>query len=281
MARTVLITGCSSGIGLLAARLFAERGWQVAATARNVSARADLASERVLTLALDVVDEASIAVAVRATVARFGAIDVLVNNAGFGIFGPLEATSGEQLEQQFKVNVLGTAAMIRHVLPVMRQARRGTIINMSSIGGRIATPYCSAYYSTKFAVEGLSESLRYELKAHGIRVKLIEPAHFKTGFIGRSLQHWADDPNYEPQAGNMKAWVAHADARARDASPVAEMILEAATDTSDRLRYPVHGRLMLAVHALLPDAVWRVLLGARMTHRPKLNPAAIPLRANV
>jgi short-subunit dehydrogenase len=167
--------------------------------------------------------------------------------------------------------------MIRHVLPVMRHARRGIIINMSSIGGRIATPYCSAYYSTKFAVEGLSESLRYELKAHGIRAKLIEPVHFKTGFIGRSLRHWADDPNYEPQAGNMKAWVA----RARGASPVAEMILEAAADTSDRLRYPVHGRVMLAVHALLPDAVWRVLLGAGMTRRPKLKPAAVPLHANV
>src|SRR5439155_23826419 len=157
-------SGCSSGIGLLTARLFAERGWNVVATARHVETLSDLPPDRVLTLALDVVDESSIAKAIAATVERFGAIDVLVNNAGFGVFGPLEAISGAALEEQFRVNVFGMAAMIRHVLPVMRRQRRGTIVNMSSIGGRIATPYVSAYYATKYAVEGLSESLRYELK---------------------------------------------------------------------------------------------------------------------
>jgi short-subunit dehydrogenase len=164
--------------------------------------------------------------------------------------------------------------MIRHVLPVMRRQRRGTIINMSSIGGRIGTPYISVYYATKYAVEGLSESLRYELKAHGIRVKLVEPAHFKTAFVTRSLQHWAAHPGYEPQISNMKAWVAHADANAPEASPVAEMIFKAATDPSDRLRYPVRGGLMLAIHALLPDAVWRAMLGAGMNRRPKVRRAA-------
>src|SRR6185295_639807 len=108
--------------------------------------------------------------------------------------------------------------------------RRGTIINMSSIGGRIATPFVSAYYSTKFAVEGLSEALRFELKAHGIRVKIVEPAHFKTAFIERSLRQWVGHPSYEPQVSNVKAWVAYGDARAPEASPVAEMIFKAATD---------------------------------------------------
>jgi NAD(P)-dependent dehydrogenase (short-subunit alcohol dehydrogenase family) len=271
---TVLITGCSSGIGLLAARLFAARGWNVVATARHTAALEGLASDRLLVHPLDVVDEASIATAVAATVDRFGAIDVLVNNAGFGVFGPLEGITAEQLEQQFKVNVFGMAAMIRHVLPVMRRQHRGTIINMSSIGGRIATPFVSAYYSTKFAVEGLSEALRYELKAHGIRVKLIEPAHFKTSFIERSLERWAGHASYEPQMSNMKAWVADADARAPEASPVAEMILKAATDASDRLRYPVRGGLMLAIHAVLPDSVWRVMLGAGMNRLPKIRRAA-------
>jgi NAD(P)-dependent dehydrogenase (short-subunit alcohol dehydrogenase family) len=271
---TVIITGCSSGIGLLAARLFAARGWNVAATARHPSALEGLVSDRVLALSLDVVDEASIAAAVAATVDRFGAIDVLVNNAGFGLFGPLEAVTAEQFEEQFRVNVFGTAAMIRHVLPVMRRQHRGTIINMSSIGGRIATPFVSAYYATKFAVEGLSEALRYELKAHGIRVKLIEPAHFKTAFIERSLPRWAAHPSYEPQVSNMTAWVADFDARAPEASPVAEMIFKAATDSSDRLRYPVRGGLMLAIHALLPDAVWRAMLGAGMNRLPKARRTA-------
>jgi NAD(P)-dependent dehydrogenase (short-subunit alcohol dehydrogenase family) len=269
MAKSVLITGCSSGIGFLAARFFAAHGWNVVATARDPATLTGIAGDHVLALPLDVTDERSIAAAVVAAVERFGSIDVLVNNAGYGIFGPLEAISADQLDHQFEVNVLGTAAMIRHVLPVMRTRHSGTIINMSSIGGRIGTPYVSAYYATKFAVEGLSESLRYELKAHGVRVKLIEPAHFKTGFIARALPLWATHADYEPQAGNMKAWVAHADAHAPAPDPVVAMIFKAATDTSDRLRYPVSGRLMLAVHALMPDALWRILLGAGMTRRPK------------
>jgi short-subunit dehydrogenase len=272
MANTVLITGCSSGIGLLTARLFASRGWHVAATARNAGALAGLRAENVLTLPLDVLDEASMTAAVADTLARFGTIDVLVNNAGFGVFGPLEGIAAEQLERQFRVNVLGTAAMIRHVLPGMRQQRRGTIINMSSIGGRIGTPYLSAYYATKFAIEGLSESLRYELKAHGVRVKLIEPAHFKSDFISRSMT-WATHAAYEPQVGNMKAWVVQSASKAPPADPVGAMIFKAATDRSDRLRYPVSGGVMLAVHALLPDALWRRLMGIGMHRRPKEAPA--------
>lgn len=136
------------------------------------------------------------------------------------------------------------------------------------MGGRIATPYVSAYYASKFAVEGLSESLRYELKAHNIRVKLIEPAHFKSSFIGRSMQ-WATHEAYEPQVSNMKAWVAQSDTTAPPADPVADMVFKAATDTSDRLRYPVHGTLMLAVHALMPDRLWRAMLGLGMNRAPK------------
>jgi NAD(P)-dependent dehydrogenase (short-subunit alcohol dehydrogenase family) len=279
MAKTVLITGSSSGIGLLAARLFAARGWNVAATARRPATLEGLSGARVLTLPLDVTDEASMAAAVAATVERFGTIDVLVNNAGYGVFGALEGIAPDRLEQLFKVNVLGTASMIRHVLPIMRHQRSGRIINMSSIGGRIASPYVSAYYATKFAVEGLSESLRYELKAHGIRVKIIEPAHFKTAFIERALGQWATHPDYEPQVSHVKAWVAHSDTNAPPADPVAETIFTAATDASDRLRYPVHGRLMRAVHAVLPDAVWRWLMGAGMSRPPRPPRAATPLRS--
>jgi NAD(P)-dependent dehydrogenase (short-subunit alcohol dehydrogenase family) len=266
--RTVLITGCSSGIGRMAARLFASRGWNVAATARQVEALSELAAPNVAIFQLDVTDERSIAAAIEATVARFGRIDVLVNNAGFGVFGPLEAISGRDLEREFDVNVLGLAAVTRHVLPAMRQQRSGTIVNMSSIGGRLTSPMCSAYYATKFAVEGLSDSLAYELKPLGIRVKLVEPGHFKTDFISRSLQ-WASHEAYEPQAGNMRAWIDRGDRRAPSAEPVAEAIYRAATDTSSRLRYPVHGRLMLALHAVLPESMWRGMMAAGLTRRPK------------
>ena len=131
MAQTVLITGCSSGIGLLSARFFAADGWNVVATAREAAALAGIAGDQVLALPLDVTDEPSIAAAVAAAVERFGSIDVLVNNAGYGIFGPLAAISADRLEHQFTVNVLGTAAMIRHVLAVMRARHSGTIINIS------------------------------------------------------------------------------------------------------------------------------------------------------
>ena len=266
--QTVLITGCSSGIGRMAARLFAERGWNVAATARRPEAIADLMAPNVVLLALDVTDEGSVGAAVAATMERFGRIDVLVNNAGFGVFGPLEAISRADLAREFDVNVLGLAAVTRHVLPVMRQQRSGTIVNMSSIGGRLTSPLCSAYYATKFAVEGLSDSLAYELKGHGIRVKLVEPAHFKTDFISRSLT-WASHEAYEPQAGNMRAWIERGDRHAPSAEPVAEAIYRAAIDQSSRLRYPVKGRLMLAMHALLPQTLWRGMMSAALTRRPK------------
>jgi NAD(P)-dependent dehydrogenase (short-subunit alcohol dehydrogenase family) len=269
MPKTVLLTGCSSGIGSLAARLFAERGWNVVATARQPGTMTNVTGPGVLKLPLDVTDETTIVRAVAEAADRFGGIDVLVNNAGYGIFGPLEAIDAAQLRHIFDVNVLGLAAMIRHVLPHMRQRRTGTIVNISSIAGRMAgSAFMSPYYATKFAVEGLSESLRFELRPHGIRVKLIEPALFKTGFIGRSLQ-WTTHAAYEPQADNMKAWMFHADHAAPGADQVAEMIFRAATDTSDRLRYPVRGRLLRAAHALLPDAVWRSFVAAGMDRRPK------------
>jgi NAD(P)-dependent dehydrogenase (short-subunit alcohol dehydrogenase family) len=267
--KTVLITGCSSGIGRVTAELFARRGWRVAATARQPAALEGWArAEKVTALPLDVTDEASIAAAVATTVERFGTIDVLVNNAGYGLFGPLEGATTEQLEAAFRTNVLGVAAVIRQVLPVMRQRRGGTIVNVSSIGGRIAAPFASVYHATKFALEGLSESLRYELSLHGIRVKLVEPAHFKTGFIGRSLQRTAHSA-YDKEFDNYMAWVHLEDEKAPGPGPVAEAVFRAATDSSARLRYPVHGSLILALSKILPDAFWRSLLGAGMTRRPK------------
>ena len=137
---------------------------------------------------LDVTDVESVLAAVAAIVRDFGTIDVLVNNAGYGLFGPFEGTSIEQLEAVMRTNVLGLACVTQQVLPLMRERKSGTIVNVSSIAGRTATPFMTGYHATKFAVEGLSESLRYELSLHGIRVKLVEPAHFKTNFLSRSLQ---------------------------------------------------------------------------------------------
>jgi NAD(P)-dependent dehydrogenase (short-subunit alcohol dehydrogenase family) len=255
MAKVVLITGCSSGIGRLTAQLFAARGWNVAATARRPE---EISLDNVAALRLDVTDEASIASAVAAAVDRFGTIDVLVNNAGYGVFGPLEGATATEFEAQFRTNVVGPVSVIRHVLPLMRARRAGVIVNVSSLAGRVAMPFMSSYHASKFALEGLSESLRYELSLHDINVKLVEPAHFKTGFIERSLK-LASHPAYDAQFQNYMGWVRKEDAKAPEPTPVAEAIYLAANDTSHRLRYPVKGKLMLALIALFPDAVWRLL----------------------
>jgi NAD(P)-dependent dehydrogenase (short-subunit alcohol dehydrogenase family) len=255
MAKVVLITGCSAGIGRLTAELFAARGWSVAATARRPK---EISLDNVAALRLDVTDETSIASAVAATVDRFGTIDVLVNNAGYGLFGPLEGAAASEFEAQIRTNLLGPASVIRHVLPVMRAHRTGVIVNVSSIAGRVATPFMSSYHASKFALEGLSESLRFELSLHGIRVKLVEPAHFKTGFIERSLKRTSHQA-YDAQFENYMGWVRKEDAKAPDPAPVAEAIYRAASDRSHRLRYPVKGKLMLALIALFPDSVWRLL----------------------
>lgn len=270
MAKTVLITGVSSGIGRVTAELMAQRGWQVAATSRDPAGLQTWASTQNITvLQLDVTDEASIAAAVSTTVERFGRIDVLVNNAGYGLFGPLEGATAEDVEQQFRTNVFGAVALIRHVMPVMRSNRNGTIINVSSIGGRTASPFASLlYHASKFAIEGFSESLRYEASLHGIRVKVIEPAHFKTGFMSRSLRVTAHS-EYDTQFQNYMEWVSEEDRKAPGPEPVAEAILRAAEDQSPKLRYPVKGAFVLTLTSLLPDAIWRSLLGAGMTRRPK------------
>ncbi len=269
MPKTALVTGASSGIGRVTVERMAERGWQVAATARDPQALHELArAPNVVALRLDVTEEASIAAAVQQVVERFGRIDVLVNNAGFGLFGALEGATAEQVELQLRTNVLGTVAMLRHVMPVMRAAGRGCIVNVSSVGGRTAAPFASLYHASKFALEGLSESLRFEASLHGIRVKLVEPAHFKTGFIGRSLVV-ARHPAYDTQLANYMEWVLAEDAKAPPPDAVAATILRAAEDTSPRLRYPVRGALILALTRFLPDAFWRPLLGAGMTRRPK------------
>lgn len=271
MSRTVIITGTSSGIGRAAAELMAARGWQVIATSRAPDKLADWAGPRnIIPLPLNLQDEASIEELVKEVVGRFGRIDVLVNNSGYGIFGALEATNLAELDAYCRANLLGALTLIRHVMPVMRRQHDGTIVNVSSIGGRTASPFASLYHAVKFALEGFSESFRYEAALHGVRVKLVEPAHFKTGFVSRSLQV-AHHPEYDHNLDNYMEWVRKEDLKAPEPSPVARAILQAATDPSQRLRYPVKGRFILALVSLLPDSMWRSLMAEGMKRRPKSN----------
>ena len=274
MAKRVLITGASAGIGRATAALMAGRGWQVAATARDPAALEALArAPNVAAFRLDVLDEEAIRETVGAAVTRFGTIDVLVNNAGFGLFGPVEGATSAQIDLQFRTNVLGAVAMIRAVMPVMRAQGGGTIINVSSIAGLMAAPLASIYHASKYALEGFSESFRFEAARHGVRVKLIEPAHFRTDFLARSLV-LARHPAYETETGNYMAWAEEEDRRAEGPDRVARTILRAAEDPSARLRYKVKGAFILALTRWLPDPVWRSLVLNAMTRRPgrKVSP---------
>lgn len=242
MTRTILITGASSGIGRATARHFQRQGWNVVTTMRDPAQAGDLADlPRVLVTRLDVTDSTSVQAAVQATLARFGGIDVLLNNAGYGAYGPLEAFDMDGIRRQFDTNVLGLLQTTKAVLPVMRKAGQGVIVNISSIGGRITFPLGALYHGTKFAVEGLSEALHYELEPLGIRVKIVEPGMIATDFAGRSFDFrpGADLGAYQPVIDRFLA-VLGSPGMAATASPpsvVSEVIWTAVTDGTPRLRY--------------------------------------------
>jgi NAD(P)-dependent dehydrogenase (short-subunit alcohol dehydrogenase family) len=182
-----LITGCSTGFGRAIASLAIERGFRTVVTARDPASLQDFAAaQNALTLALDVTRPEQIAAAMRAAQARFGGVDVLVNNAGIGYFAAVEESEEAEIRKLFEVNFFGTSAMIHAVLPGMRQRGRGTIVNFSSIGGLRSFPAVGYYNATKFAVEGLSEALWQEVEPLGIRVMVVEPSGFRTDWAGRS-----------------------------------------------------------------------------------------------
>ncbi|MDU3075405.1 MAG: SDR family NAD(P)-dependent oxidoreductase, partial [Mixta calida] len=185
-----LITGCSTGFGRELAQQAIERGFNVVVTARDVQKVADLVQgneQHALALALDVTDSATIDSAVKAALEKFGAIDVLVNNAGYGYQSSVEEGVEAEIRAQFDANVFGLFAMTRAVLPAMRQARRGHIINITSVAGLIGFPGSGYYAASKHAVEGWSDALAVEGAPLGIRVTCVEPGPFRTDWAGRSL----------------------------------------------------------------------------------------------
>ncbi|EDQ34132.1 Short-chain alcohol dehydrogenase of unknown specificity [Hoeflea phototrophica DFL-43] len=238
--KTILITGASSGIGEATARHFQARGWNVIATMRAPSEDSTLADlDNVLVTRLDVTDAASIPVAVAAGIEKFGKIDVLLNNAGYGAYGALEAFTMERIRRQFDTNVVGLLEVTKAVLPHMRQNRSGTVINISSIGGQITFPLGTLYHGTKFAVEGLSEALHYELEPLGIRVRIVEPGMIKTNFGGRSFDFAMDEglSDYAPTAEAMGRLFGKLASNPSAPETVAEVIWEAAHEDGDRLRF--------------------------------------------
>ena len=240
MSQTILITGASRGIGNATAIFFQKKGWNVVATMRTPEKEEELTTlENILVTKLDVTDSASIQSAVQAGIEKFGRIDVLLNNAGYGAYGPLEAFPMENIRRQFDTNVIGLLETTKAVLPHFRENKSGTIVNISSIGGKMTFPLGTLYHGTKFAVEGISEALHYELEAFGVKVKIVEPGAIATDFGGRSFDFTNDESIVEYQ-GTVRAVLAAIENLFADPSPAslcAEVIWNAVTDGTDTLRY--------------------------------------------
>lgn len=239
MGKTILITGASSGIGKATALYFQKQGWNVIATMRSPEKERELNTlDNVQLEKLDVLDLTSIEQAIANSIFKFGKIDVLVNNAGYGAYGPLETFSRENIVKQFNTNVIGLMDVTRAIIPHFRKNKNGVIVNISSIGGQMTFALGSLYHGTKFAVEGISESLHYEMAEIGVKVKIVEPGFVATDFGGRSFDFQAGDiEEYKPILNAlMKQWQ-NPNATISQPALVAEVIYNAVTDGTDQLRY--------------------------------------------
>lgn len=239
MKKTILITGASSGIGKATAIYFQQQGWNVIATMRSPEKETELNElENVQLEKLDVLDVSSIDQAIKNGVAKYTKIDALVNNAGYGAYGPLESFPRENIIRQFNTNVIGLIDVTKAIIPHFRQNKEGVIVNISSIGGQMTFALGSLYHGTKFAVEGISESLHYEMKEIGVKVKIVEPGFIKTDFGGRSFDFQAG-PIAEYRTiieGLMKQWQ-NPNNTVSAPSVVAAVIFNAVTDGTNQLRY--------------------------------------------
>lgn len=263
----VLITGASSGIGRATAELFAKKGWQVIATMRDPEkSKADFPQANVTLLPLDVTKPESIKQISQYIQTEFGGrLDVVINNAGFGLFGAFEQFTPEEIQQQYMVNVFGVMNMCREVIPLLRKQGSGRIITVSSMGGHIVIPYYGVYCSTKHALDGFCEGLWHELKPFNIQVSMIEPGAVNTDFYSRSMKQGSQpmDPALYDTAVK-RVWQKYAAGGLGGLKPsqVAKKIHKAATVSKPKLRYPVGlpSKSYIMLSRLLPNSWWLDLM---------------------
>jgi NAD(P)-dependent dehydrogenase (short-subunit alcohol dehydrogenase family) len=278
LARTALITGCSSGIGRATAETLAGAGWTVYATARNAESIDDLREHGCRTLALDVTDEDSMRAAVAEVEDKEGRIGALVNNAGYSQSGAVESLSIDQIRAQFETNVFGLLRLTQLVLPGMRAAGAGRVVNLGSMGGKLTFPGGGAYHATKYALEAFSDALRFEVAGFGVQVVLIEPGLIKTGFAEAAVATVAQEDG--PYA-DFNTQVARITVGAYEDNPltklvgggpeaVAKVIRRALEARRPRARYTVtpSAKVMIAQRRLAPDALWDLAM-ARQFPRPR------------
>ncbi|GHT33328.1 short-chain dehydrogenase/reductase [Bacteroidia bacterium] len=237
--KTILITGASGGIGKECAKLFAAKGWNVVATMRSPETETEFSAfPNITVFPLDVTNDESVRNAVNATLEKFGQIDVLLNNAGFGAIGALESASFEDCYRQFDTNLFGVIRMIQAVLPSMRAQKSGLIINVSSIAEIVGSPFASLYHSSKWALSGLCESLQYELREYGIRIKLVLPPPVKTNFFGTSMSVLRKCETYNENL-DKSFWLNAGLLEKVSIKPqqIAKIVYRAATDGRRKFRY--------------------------------------------
>jgi NAD(P)-dependent dehydrogenase (short-subunit alcohol dehydrogenase family) len=258
--KTALVTGASSGIGEATALQLAEHGYTVYAAARRVDRMSDLADRGIRIKSVDVTDDGSMVALVEAIIGDTGRLDALINNAGYGMYGALEDVPIAEARRQFEVNVFGLARLTQLVLPQMRAQRDGYIVNISSMGGKIWEPLGSWYHASKFAVEGLSDSLRVEVAEFGIKVVIIEPGTIRSEWAeiaADQLEATSASTPYARQAKLVGAGLRAAERLPIAAGPevVAEVIAKAVQDPKPRTRYTAGGgaRAFLLAERILPD----------------------------
>ncbi len=236
--KTIFITGASSGLGKATVKLFHQKGWNVIATMRNPEKETELTTlDNVTVLPLDVTDEQQIN-AVAAKAISLGKIDVVFNNAGYGLIGALEGVSDEQIIKQIDTNLLGVIRVIKAFTPHFRENRGGMFLTTTSIGGHVTFPFATIYHATKWALEGFSEGLAFELKQFGVIVKTVAPGGIATDFAGRSMD-FGKHAAYEQAMGKMMQAMEGGPSVFEFSTPalIADVVYEAVTDGKDQLRY--------------------------------------------
>lgn len=258
--KVALITGASSGIGEATAIQLSEAGYTTYGAARRVERMDHLKSLGIRPIAMDVTDDASMETGVAQIVSEAGRIDVLVNNAGYGSYGALEDVPMSEAKAQFDVNVFGGALLTQLVLPHMRAQRSGKIVNITSMGGRFSMPLGAWYHATKFALEGLSDCLRMEVKQFGIDVIVIEPGAVRSewnGIAEEKLKEVSGSGPYAGQANAVADFLSSETMRTRSSSPelIAETILKAISTRRPRTRYAVgySAKPLIFLHTILPN----------------------------
>jgi short-subunit dehydrogenase len=265
MIKVALVTGASSGIGKETAKLLVQNGYTVYGAARRIEKMADLKDSGVKPIAMDVTDDASMVNGVNEILQGEKRIDLLVNNAGYGSYGALEDVSISEAKYQFEVNIFGLARLTQLVLPYMRKQHSGKIINVSSIGGSIGEPHGAWYHATKFAVEGLSDSLRMELKEFGIDVVIIKPGAIITEWAGISRENLikvSGNTAYKTLANKHAGMLSRADKYGAQPIVVAKTIVRAAMAKRPKTRYATGGgaKIVLFLKKILSDRMFDKLM---------------------